>query len=153
MIQEPETVVATIENPEAATVALLASYQRPVGRLVKMLPRTTEGQKTAEERAKAGTYRVIHGSFAIAVPLEQRLLPNGNENPYLPRQVMAKLGDEVWLNDQDASDALDADTVEPLDTRPSRVGGVWRAPDLEKAKRPWDFKSAEQAREDARSRP
>lgn len=135
--QAPPSV--TKSEVEDATKAVLASFVRPNAKAISINPRPSAAQKTAAERKLGGRYRIIHGNFAVPIPLEQRLLPNGEENPYLPRQMYLKPGDVVELDDQDAASGLDSNVIEPLTTNPSRVDKVWKAPDLEKAKRPWDY--------------
>jgi hypothetical protein len=75
-----------------------------------------------------GTYRVIHGRIAIPRPEEDLRLPDGSENVHLSKTIFAEMGDEVLLSHIDAELMLDADVVEPLDARPSRVGKVWAPP-------------------------
>jgi hypothetical protein len=132
-------------DPNEATAQILASYNRPVARLLKHTPRVTEGRKSAEERALGGRYRIIHGQVTIAVPVEQRLLPDGQINPHLPSQVYADMGDEVELDHVDAAFFLDNDIVEPLNARPSRVGKVWDESD--RSKRAWDYARCEALKE------
>jgi hypothetical protein len=105
-----------------------------VPRIVKRAPPRTPkpGEDplpiSAAERALAGVYRVIHGSIAIPVPLSERLKADGTEDGNKPTQELAHPGDEVYLGDQDAASMLDADIIEPLDAKPSRVGKVWEPP-------------------------
>jgi len=76
-----------------------------------------------------GIYRVIHGRLILPLPLEARRLgADGALEPDAPKTFYAEVGDEVLLPHADAERMLDADVVEPLDARPSRVGKVWRPP-------------------------
>jgi len=103
-------------------------------KIVKMVPRVSAVQKTAEERALAGEYRVIHGQIGIPLPPERwrKKNPDGSlsdeEIPGALKSMTAEMGDIVWLNNEDAMRCIDADLVEPVDAKPSRLGKVWQPP-------------------------
>ena len=148
--QETTTTQPATPDPNEATAQILASYHRPNAKLITHIARVDPGRKSAEERALGGRYRLIHGQMAIPVPLEQRLLPNGQENPYLPVQVLAEVSDIVELDHVGAAFALDNDLVEPLNARPSRAGKVWD--EATRSKVAWDYKACEALRERNASR-
>ena len=111
--------------------------QRTAGAIVSVIDR--DPHRGTRQRQLAGTYRVVHGSFAIAVPRSERLLPDGTENEHLPKQIYALPGDTIFLDDIDAADALDRGTIEPLDARPSRVGAPSAAEAAIAKGKPWDW--------------
>jgi len=98
----------------------------PLSRIVKRSPPVPE--KDAPPVHPAGIYRVIHGRVAITLPKEMWTKSNGERDYDKPTQEFAKMGDEVWLNEQDATSMVNASIVEPLDAKPSRVGRVWDPP-------------------------
>jgi hypothetical protein len=110
------------------------------------------------EKDLSGVYRVIHGNHLLPVPREQRLHPDGTENPHAPMTVSAGIhvvgrtakgdpiykGDEVWLSHADAYRLLAMEwpdgeerhmhaLVEALDAKPSRVGKVFTPPKITKS--------------------
>lgn len=155
------TTEQTLDAQSAAvlseTEAFIEQYRPQPARVVKLVLKDNPGERLAKEAHKAGVYRVIHGCFAIAIPLEQRLLPNGHENPYLPKQLYAQPGSEIWLNDRDALHALQNDLVEPLDTKPSRVGKVWTGVEIDRngkeipSNKAWDYLTISRMRENMKS--
>jgi hypothetical protein len=132
---------------KTAVEVYLDSLRPPSARLVRTLQRETADEKKAREAAKAGEYRVIHGSVAIPIPLEQRLLPDGSENEHLPRQVYAQPGDIVWVNDRDALFMLENDIIEPLDAKPSRAGKPSEMEQRTASKQAWDYATVKAMRE------
>jgi hypothetical protein len=130
---------AKVKAEVTATEEYLLSIQPVQARLVKQLVRETNVQKKARLAAKAGEYRVIHGSVNVPIPLSERLLPDGSENEHLPKQVLAMPGDVVWLNDRDALALLETDVVEPMDARPSRVGQPSENEKATRAEKAWDY--------------
>lgn len=121
-------------------------------RVTKMAPRIDTRPKTPAERALAGFYRVIHGSLEVPRPWDEWHNPDGTEKMGVPKTVRASItpskfaihddpkrgiakgdpleyvGDEVWLNDEDAVMALDLGVVEPIGHTPSACGKVWQPP-------------------------
>ena len=81
-----------------------------------------------EERALAGTYRVIHGTLHVPRPVESFTNPDGTEIPGAAKFDEAQVGDEVRLTDKDAAHCLDAGVIERLDTKPSQAGKVCKPP-------------------------
>ena len=126
----------TEEKPMKASAA--AAIPQPVkrtppvlARILKKVPRDEgEFKRTAKERKLAGTYRVIHGSIEVPLPESEWKNPDGSVKEGEPRTEQAKMGDEVYFGDEDAMRILDADLIEPLDTKPSRVGKVHVKPKL-----------------------
>lgn len=117
---EPQTVYS---GPKAVAVE-----RQPIARIAKQVPRHDPFKKSAKDRGLAGTYRVIHGSIAIPRPRSEWSLPDGSENPHEPKVIYAMMGDEIEIGDEDAARMIDADIIEPLDAKPSRVGKVWAPP-------------------------
>lgn len=109
-------------------VAVKASGPDAPARIVKRVQRATPEQASAKERALAGTYRVIHGSIVVPRQPKDRLLADGTINPHEPTVEYAMPGDEIQLGDEDAARMLDANIIEELNARPSRVGKVWQTP-------------------------
>jgi len=137
MSEQEQTTI----DAKTATEEYLATLRPTPARVVRVIKRETEDQKKARLAAKEGEYRVIHGSVMIPIPLENRLLPDNTENPYLPRQQPAQAGDIVWLNDADALFMLEHDIVEALDSRPSRVGKVCEMELHSNSKKSWDYQT------------
>lgn len=108
----------------------LPSTPMQLSRITKTVNRVRheDAPKTPEARALAGSYRVIHGHIGVVLPEKDWRNPDGSLRPGVPTTANAEVGDEVWLNDVDAANALDAGLIEPLDARPSRVGMVWDPP-------------------------
>jgi hypothetical protein len=79
----------------------------------------------AKMRGCAGNYRIIHGQ--IIIPRDRELTHNadGTRKENVELLEYLKPGDTVWLNDFDASSALDNQMVEPVDVAVSRVGRVF----------------------------
>jgi hypothetical protein len=99
-----------------------------VSTIVKRVPRTDASHENARERKLGGRYRVIHGQVAVPRPEAEYLRPDGSEDPHKLKIEYAIEGDVVNLSDDDAARMLDADIVEPLDAKPSRVGKVCEPP-------------------------
>jgi hypothetical protein len=101
---------------------------KQIARLVHQAESLDPNALRAKERALAGTYRVIHGRVEIPQDWADWHTPDGQEIPGQPKTITARMGDIVELGDEDAARMLDADVVERLDAKPSRVGKVWSPP-------------------------
>lgn len=84
--------------------------------------------KSAPKVLSPGKYRVIHGRIWLPRPLEERLLPDGSEDPHVPKQIFAAMGDIVQLTSEDATRMMADGVIEELDANPSKVGVVWAPP-------------------------
>lgn len=113
---------------------------------------TDPEHKTPKQRALAGHYRMIHGSILIPRPWSEWHNPDGSEIEGVSRTVRAGVhvtkvaqaddlrnnitagdpiewvGDEVWLDDEEAARLMDQGMIEPLDAKPSMVGKMWLKP-------------------------
>jgi hypothetical protein len=117
-----------LDHPTGVTIARLVERAKP----------DELDANSAAALKLAGVYRVIHGTLEIPRPIAERLNPDGTDNPFVPKTITVRMGDEVALGDEDAWRMLAYDkdpaerhkfaVVEPLDTRPSRVGKVWEPP-------------------------
>lgn len=106
----------------------MAFKAEPTAVITKMVPRDTPAMVKARERKLGGEYRLIHGRMAIPRPFEDTLYPNGTINPHEPTIVYAIPGDLIKLGDIEAARMLDADLIEELDAKPSRLNKVWAPP-------------------------
>jgi len=118
----------TEKTKKAKIVGASAQSVEAPARITHREPRKNDEGEKLKARKLAGEYRVIHGSLAVSIPEDARRKPDGTINEHAPTFEYAKMGDRVWLNDADAARAIDADLVEPLDARPSRVGKVFVPP-------------------------
>jgi hypothetical protein len=134
--------VRTAPGPvlDVATRVARAAYERTPARIIERKAVVSAEEKSAKERAQGGRYRVIHGNVSIAVPLSDRLFPNGALNEHIPAQILVHPGDIIELDDIDAASMLDHGLIEPLTARPSREGKVWD--EKTRQNEPWDFKKA-----------
>lgn len=116
----------------------MTGLSRVVRKGVAPIPKDLSAQETMilrareEERARlsvAGIYRVIHGSICLPRPIEEWRNADGSEKPGEAKQIVANMGDEVFLDAQDAYLMRKAGVVEDLDTKPSRVGKVFTPPE------------------------
>src|ERR1700722_5271801 len=95
--------------------------------IVKRVPRV-DPDAERKSRKLGGDYRVIHGRVLVPKPTEAFLNADGTDKPHAEKIEYAIEGDIVRLTDLDAARLLEADVVEPLDAKPSRVGKVWVRP-------------------------
>lgn len=141
-------------------VSPAAAHDARVSRISKAAPRPIDDQRRAKKNGFAGTYRMIHGSVVIPAPWDEWHTASGKVRIGAPRTVTATIypskiaqhddkdsgikagdvlvwvGDEVFLNDEDAWRLLGMDypadkrdrhaMVERLDASPSRCGTVWQ---------------------------
>jgi len=101
-------------------------------RIVDRVPRATPAQASAKERHLAGRYRIIHGSIVVVRDPKIWHDSEGNVRPDVPRTELALMGDVCWFNDIDAASLLDHDIIEPVDTKPSRLGKVCKLMEKDK---------------------
>lgn len=126
----------TLSQPEAVPEAPAAvDVHTAPSTITKRVPREhaepnprAAGLLSPQERKLGGVYRLIHGTLVVPLPPASYTLPSGEVDPRKPTYEVAHPGDEVQLNDVDAAHCLDAGVVEPLDTKPSRLGKVWQPP-------------------------
>ena len=144
--KEPPTPEATLV--EAKRLHESAFPLRTAAALVSVIDRTTPEQRLAQQADLAGEYRVVHGSVAVPIPLEQRLLPNNTENEHLPKQFYAQPGDVIWVDSHDARSMLEHGVIEPLDARPSHVGKGCLMDEYVAKKLPWDFATLKRLRDE-----
>lgn len=110
-----------------------ASAPRATATILKKAPpkaRNPELGPTPEERQLGGDYRVIHGRVALPRPAAERLGPDGQVDPTIPKQIMADMGDIVRLDHHDAARLVDAGVVEASDVpeKVSKMGKMWDPP-------------------------
>lgn len=124
----------TLSQPEPVSAPTADVHTAPSA-ITKRVPREhaepnprAPGLLSPQERKLAGVYRVVHGTLCVPLPEASYLLPSGEIDPRKPTYEVAHPGDEVQLNDVDAAHCLDAGVVEPLDTKPSKLGKVWQPP-------------------------
>ena len=126
-------------KPAAAEVSATNIPQGSAPRIVKKVPRETDGELTAKQRKLGGVYRIIHGSMMVPLPEAEWKNPDGTVKKGAPTLEVAVIGDEIYLGDEDAMRAIAADLVEPLNALPSRlpkldkatgelIGGVFKRP-------------------------
>lgn len=130
----------TRSKTQAGVVAKQSPASTPAQAPTQTLAHITRVAKApaVPEKDLSGIYRVIHGHVEVPRPESEWHDAAGNELPHEPKTVTAEEGDEVWLPHADAKRLLAMHiepelrplhaVVETLDTRPSRVGKVWRAP-------------------------
>jgi hypothetical protein len=99
---------------------------QPTARIVKRVPRPEPFG--GEHKGKAGTYRVIHGRIAVPREASEMLNADGSRNEHIEPFEYAEPGDHVTLGDIDAHLMLQADVIEALDAKPSRLGKVFTPP-------------------------
>lgn len=93
-------------------------------KILSAVPRPNPARESAKDRHLAGNYRVIHGNVIVVRDPALWHDKDGNVKPEEPRTRMAIMGDICWFNDLDAASMLDNDIIEPVDTKPSRMGKV-----------------------------
>jgi hypothetical protein len=92
---------------------------------------------------------VIHGTVFLPIPLEMRLLPNKTENPCLPKQIAAHMGDIIEIGNEDAMRMLDTGVIEPESVAPaeSKLGKGCVLEQVPPGKTiSWDYVACEQFR-------
>jgi hypothetical protein len=128
-----------VKKTIATLSAAATTSARPVGpALIKTLSPEERrrilgeppGRPSQASRRLGGLYRVIHG--VVELPRPQAEI-DADPSPTPALTIRAQVGDEIEIGDTDAANMLDADVIEPLDAKPSRVGKVWDPP-----KRPID---------------
>lgn len=96
--------------------------------MVESVLRTVDGPEPEKPTHPAGHYRMIHGGAWIPTPIAQLFDENGRRRDNVRPLQLAKVGDELWLNERDATMMVNQDMVEHIDASPSRVGQVWDPP-------------------------
>lgn len=145
-------IATRVDEPVLAVAPPVLRREFQASRVTKLAPRIDRRAQTAAQRALAGTYRIIHGSVEMPRPFDEWHTADGKEIDGAPKtirvgvhpskfaivddpaknifkgDVIEWVGDEVWLNDEDAAFMLDAGLIESLDARPSQCGKVWTPP-------------------------
>lgn len=143
-----------------ATTSVATSHDARVSRITKAAPRLIDEISKSKKKGYAGTYRMIHGSVVLPRPWDEWHTASGKVRMGAPRTMTATIypskiaqaddkeagikagdvveyiGDEVYLNDEDAWRLLGMEhpadkrehhaMVERLDAVPSRCGKVWQ---------------------------
>jgi hypothetical protein len=111
---------------EPAAPKAVVSAPQPVAKIVKRVPRIDPLE--GKSKGMAGTYRVIHGRLAVPREPAELLNQDGSRNEHALAFEYAIPGDHVTLGDDDAYRMLEADVIEALDAKPSRLNKVWAPP-------------------------
>jgi hypothetical protein len=113
---------------ERKTDIQASAIVRALPRALRLVNPRDPNKLHPKERALAGTYRIIHGTVLVSLPVSAFTGADGKIDPWAPTFVEAKEGDEVELTDEDAAVLMDSNQIEELDAKPSRVGKVFAPP-------------------------